>query len=172
VTVALRDRLTADQWDALIRAPVLVSVAVGMASPQGSRQESRASVEGLQRLAMDPPTSGILAEVAAEIRRLLDRHGGDSGDASDALAVDRAAYEGVPPREIVKNAVAAANDALAAIPAADGAGYRVWLYTLAHEVAAAARDGGGFLSTGPRISGGEHDVLDVIESELAVPLPD
>ena len=125
--MALRDRLTADQWDALIKAPALVTIGVGMASPQGSRQESRASVEGLQRLAMDPPRSGILAEVATEVGRLLDRDGMHGDDATDALAIDPSSYEGRAARDIVMNAVTAVNGALAALPAADGAGYRVWL---------------------------------------------
>lgn len=166
--MTLREQLTDDEWNDLVQAPTLVVTGFFGVSPQGvigMAKETRAYADQVAKLtdAEAGPRSGVLAEVATVYKAQLAKQ------EVEAPLPDESKYEGVPPRDIVMGAVGRAKAALAKLTLEETSEYRVWLYELAREIAAAAREGGRFFKRGSSVSDEEQALLDEIRATLDVP---
>ncbi len=140
--MAEKSSFTKEEWDDLLRAPLMAGLAVAAASPSGligALQEASA----LSKLLVDTKKeSGSNPLIDAVIADLMTPEGRERAKPSGLF--------GKPAEVVRKEALAAIQRAAAAVEAKGTGGapaYKAWLSSVAHRVAEASKEG-GFLGFG------------------------
>lgn len=127
-----RSSFTDAQWHALTDAPVAIMLAVAFVGDHGPismLKESTAGAKAIARPAHSGPADQLIAEIVPEAAAKEARH-------------DAKAHKGATPNVVVDGLlsdVAAAVDALTAIPAEESAQVRQWFYDIGTAVAGASK---------------------------------
>jgi hypothetical protein len=161
VAVTAKADYTAEEWELLMRAPIMAAMAVVAASPSGP--------------------IGVIKEMFAVGRVLVE--GGGEGEAnalvnalvSEVKAGHRpaAATESLQSTEEAKTLALKACREVSALlarkaPAAEADGFKRWLLTTAQRTAEASKEGGFLGIGGVRVSDAEKAALAEVASALEV----
>jgi hypothetical protein len=161
MSVTTKADYTAEEWELLLRAPFMASMAVVAASPSGP--------------------IGVVKEMFAVGRVLAE--GGTEGSTNElisALVSDlKAGQHPASPTESGSSIEEAKDLALKACrevaallarkaPAAEAEAFKRWLLTAAQQVAAASKEGGFLGIGGVRVSDAEQAALAEVEGALGV----
>lgn len=160
--MGVKGNFTAEEWRALLRAPMLVSYAVAGAAPsdeEGYIQEMSAVAdaifEGGQSAAKDSLVSAVVAEIVA-----------------NAEDNQRGATEKISVGDVKARALANCREVANLLPtkasAQEADAYKRWLLAVAQNVASAAKEG-GFLGFGAeQVSKSEVATINEIAAALGV----
>ena len=160
--MGVKENFTAEEWRALLRAPMLVSYAVAGAAPSdkdGYIQEMSAVAdaifEGGQKAAKDSLVSAVVANIVA-----------------NAEDNERGATEKISAGDVKARALATCREVAELLQtktgAQEAAEYKRWLLEVAQNVAAAAKEGGFFGFGGAQISNTEIATINEIGAALNV----
>lgn len=160
--MSVKDNFTAEEWRALLRAPMLVSYAVAGAAPsdeKGYIQEMSAVAdaifEGGEQAARDSLVSAVVAQIMANAED--DQRG----------ATEKISVSDVKERALANCLeVAAFLQTKASRDEADA--YKRWLLAVAQNVASAAKEGGFFGFGGEQVSKSEVATINEIAAVLGV----
>lgn len=160
--MSVKDKFTTEEWNGLLKAPMLVSYAVAGAAP--SKQEefvremaavAEGIIEGEHRAAKDSLLGAVVADIVAnaedERRGQTEKLSLDEvkGRALDTCRTVAAMLETkVSPEEAYE--------------------YKRWVLVVAEKVAAAAKEGGIFGFGGEQISGSEIAIINEIGEALSI----
>ena len=171
--MALRDQLSAEEWRALLMGASKLGGAVmgvDLSGPVGLLKEMQGLAAAFRALPASNPT-GLLGELAPEIAAMAEPDKLSEAEKQaqlDESRLEAEAFKGKTAGEIVAATVAEINAALAKASAEDAAAYKRWVYSVAAQVAASAKDG-GFLGIGAQtVSDAEAGVLRQIAAGLNV----
>jgi hypothetical protein len=161
MTVTTKADYTAEEWELIVRAPLMAGMAVVAASPSGP--------------------IGMVKEMFAVGRVLAEGSGEDStNELISALVADvKAGHRPTAPTESMASVeeakdlgLQACRDVAALLarkaPAAEAEGFKRWLLTAAQNVAEAAKEGGFLGIGGVRVSDAERAALGDIAGALGV----
>ncbi len=160
--MSIKNNFTPEEWKSLLKSPMLVSYAVAGAAPSGEEgfiQEMSAVVdsiiEGGRSAGKDSLLSAVVADIVANAE---DEQRGQTEKLSVSEVKDRALE--------TCRAVAPLLQAKAGAEEADE--YKRWVIRVAHNVAAAAKEGGLFGFGGTQISGSEVATINEIGEAIGV----
>ena len=165
--MALRDELSVDEWRILLMGASRLSGAVmgvQLSGPVGLLKEMQGLANAFRALPASNPT-GLLGELAPEISAMAEPDKLSEAEKQaqlDASRLEAEAFKGKTAGEIVAATLADINGALVKAPVEEAMAYRHWVYGVAAQVAASAKDG-GFLGIGAHaVSDAEAGVLQQI----------
>jgi hypothetical protein len=160
--MGVKENFTAEEWRALLRAPMLVSYAVAGAAPsdeEGYIQEMAAVAdaifEGGQAASKDSLLSAVVANIIANAE---DDQRGQTEKLSVTDARTRA----------LDNCREVAALLQAKVSAEEAADYKRWLLAVAQRVASAAKEGGIFGFGASQVSKSEVATINEIATALGV----
>jgi hypothetical protein len=146
-----RSSFSAEQWSALVDAPVAIMLAVTVVGDHGPISMVKESAAGARTIAR-PPHSGpadlLISQIAPEAEGKEARH-------------DAKQHKGATPNVIVDGLVADVEQAVAAlagIPADESAQVRRWYFDIANAVAGASKG----------VKPAEQELLDRLATVLGV----
>jgi hypothetical protein len=160
--MGVRDNFTAEEWRALLSAPMLVSYAVAGAAPsdeEGYIQEMKAVADAISESEPRAAKGSLLGEVIAQIFANADS---DQRGPTEKISVGdvkgRALANCREVAELLQSKVSPeeAND------------YKRWLLAISRRVASAAKEGGFFGFGGSQVSKTEAATIDEIAASLGV----
>jgi hypothetical protein len=156
----VKEKFSAAEWKALIKAPMMVSYAVAGASPSGGsayRDEMKAVADAIVDGSEQAPAGSLTQAVADEI----------VANATDEL---RGPTEQVSVSEIKDRAIELCNEVArilgAKADAQEAADYKRWLLMVGERVAQASTEGGFLGFGGARVSGDKAATLSEIAAAL------
>jgi len=159
--MATKDDFSPEDWNALVRAPLIAGLAISIADPGGPIELTKESMAAMKSVL--EPVGGDQPELVAAIRADFEAEARDHHNPVKG-------YKPRSPQEIVDelkrvNAIVSAK----ATPE-EAEGFRNLLRTAAQRAAEAAKEG-GFMGFGGKevISAGEQRMLDAIDAALAPP---
>ena len=160
--MSVKDKFTPDEWNGLLKAPMLAAHAVAGAAP--SKQEdfvremaavAEGVVDGEQRAAKDSLLAAVIADIVANAED--DRRG-----QTEKLSVGEIRGRAL---ETCRAAAAALGTKVSPEEAYE---YKRWVLLVAQKVAAAAKEGGVFGFGGEQISGGEVATINEIGEAIGI----
>jgi hypothetical protein len=160
--MGVKDNFTAEEWRALLKAPMLVSYAVAGAAPSdedGYIQEMSAVADAIadseQRAAKDSLISEVVAQIIA-----------------NAEDNERGPTEKISVGDVKKRALANCREVASLLQtkasAEEADDYKRWLLGVAGRVASAAKEGGIFGFGGAQVSKSEVVTINEIAAALGV----
>lgn len=160
--MSVKDRFTSEQWNNLLKAPMLAAYAVAGAAP--SRQEdfvremagvAEAVVEVEHGLAKDSLLGEVIAEIVANAED--DRRG-----PTEKLSLDEARARAI---ETCREVAAILETK---VSPAEAYQYKRWVLVVAEKVAEAAKEGGLFGFGGEQVSGSEVAAINEIGEAIRI----
>lgn len=150
---------TDEEWERLLRAPIVAGMAITIADPGGPIEVSRETVATLRAATVPPSQQELLAAVALDIQAMIQQRQNPARNFQPTS----------PPsaRTEILNELRAV-DAIVAEKATpqETEAFRAWLMATAQAAADAAKEG-GFMGFGAeQISGGEQTMLDELRGAL------
>lgn len=160
--MGVKDNFTAEEWRALLKAPMLVSYAIAGAAPsdeEGYIQEMKAVADAIseseERAAKDSLISEVVANIIANAE---DNERGQTEKISVSDVKERA----------LANCREVANLLQAKVSVEEADDYKRWLLGVAQRVASAAKEGGIFGFGGAQVSKPEVATINEIAAALGV----
>jgi hypothetical protein len=157
--VSAKNDFTPEEWNALIRAPLMVSYAIAGAAPSGGvgyAQEMKAVADAIVDASEQAPAGSLVRAVVSEIR-------------SNATDESRGPTETVSAADVKARAIEISRrvaSILRSKAGAEGAAYKSWLLDVGGRVAVAAKEGGFLGFGGARVSEREEATLSEIAAAL------
>jgi hypothetical protein len=152
---------TPEQWDTIVKTPLMVGWAIVAASPSGPVGMMK-EMSAMARVVMD---SGKQAAEGSLVRAITDEiklRAFDKEEGAEKLAVS----------DVKPRALKLCRDAIAAISGKDQPGeaeaFRIWLMSVANAVAEASKEGGFLGFGGTRVSEDEQAALKELAATLDV----
>ena len=161
--MAEKSSFNKEEWDDLLRAPLMAGLAIAAASPSGligALQEASALSKLLVETKKESGSTSLIDAVV--------------GDLMTAEGRERAKPKGMfgkSAEEVRREAMAAIQRAAAAVEAkdpADAPAFKTWLSTVAHRVAEASKEGGFLGFGGVEVSEAETTTLRDLDRLLGV----
>ena len=160
--MGVKDNFTAEEWRALLRAPMLVSYAVSGAAPsdeEGYIREMAAVADAIFEGGERAAQGSLLGEVVAQIvANAEDNQRGQTEKISVGDTRERA----------LTNCREVAGLLRAKASAGEAEDYKRWLLAVAQTVASAAKEGGLFGFGGSQVSKTEVTTINEIAGALGV----
>jgi hypothetical protein len=160
--MAIKDNFTPEEWNILLRTPMLVSYAVAGSAPSKEEDFTRemsavadAVIEGGQKTGQDSLLAAVVADIIANAQ---DEKRGQTEKLSVGDAQGRT-YESCRAAAALLRAKASPEEAQE---------YKNWVVRVAHSVASAAKEGGFLGFGGAQVSGGEIESINKIGEALEV----
>lgn len=160
--MGVKENFTAEEWRALLRAPMLVSYAVAGAAPsdeEGYIQEMSAVADAIfdggQAAAQDSLVSTVVAQIVA------------NAEDNERGATEKISVGNVKTRAL-NNCREVASLLPTKVSAEEADGYKRWLLAVAQNVAAAAKEGGFLGFGGEQVSKSEVATINEIAAALGV----
>ena len=150
---------TDDEWERVLRAPLVAGIAIMIADPGGPIEISKEMMATLRAATVPPSQEELLAAVALDIQAKMDQKENPAGN----FKPTGAATAGT---EILDELRAV--DAIVAEKATreETQAFRSWLLVAAQAAADAAKEG-GFMGFGAvQVSEGEQSMMDQLRSAL------
>jgi hypothetical protein len=151
---------TDEEWDRLLRAPMVAGMAITIADPGGPIEISKEGVATLRAASVPPSQEELLAAVALDIQAMIQQKKNPAQGFKPTSA-------GTAGTEILEELRAV--DAIVAAKATpeETDAFRAWLVATAQAAADAAKEG-GFMGFGAvRVSEGEQTMLDQLRAALS-----
>ena len=167
--MAVQERFTPEEWQAVVAGPVDAGMLLAVAQPQGPiglAHEMRAIYDATVPGVINAP-SALIREVGA----VLARQKGEGGEADQLKAsADRAkAHARDDPQAFFLGRITRAAVLVGQKAPADAPAYKVWLVACAEKTAQAAKEGGLFGFGGVQVTPRETAVLARLTSALDAP---
>ena len=162
--MADKSSFTAEEWKALVEAPMLAGIAVTAADPSGlwgTLKESFATGGALAKVKSDAAANPLIKAIVTEYDSSEGR-----GIARDGL---KARLGGSKPADIATKAVAALGNVSTILEAkapGDAPAVRAWLAAISQAVAEASKEGGFLGFGGVQVSDAEKATLDQVAAAL------
>ena len=160
--MSLKDSFTTEEWNTLIRAPMMVSYAVAGSAPSsgiGFVKEMKAVADAIFDAGEQAPAGSLVEAVVNQIKaNATDQHEGPR-ETIAAQEVGGRALEVC--RQVNQILQSKANTD-------DVDGYKRWLLTVAQKVAEATKEGGFLNFGGVRVSESETAAIGEIATALGV----
>lgn len=162
--MTIRDDFTADEWEKLENAPIYAGMAIITGDPALTSvfKESAAMAKALIENPIPSGGEELVGDIIADFRKKVEnkeKFEEPEFESKDPQSVQTQLYEYL-------GDVAAIVDAKA--PAAEAAGYKEWVMSVAQSVAEAGKEG-GFLGIGAvRVSDQEKAVLSNLRGALGL----
>jgi hypothetical protein len=162
--MADKSSFTAEEWHALVEAPMLAGIAVTAADPSGlwgTLKESFATGGALAKIKADAAANPLIKAIVADYDSAEGR-----GIARDGL---KARLSGGKAAGITAKAVAGLGEASAILEAkapGDAPAVRAWLASISQAVAEASNEGGFLGFGGVQVSDAEKATLDQVAAAL------
>ena len=150
---------TDDEWDRVLRAPMVAGMAITIADPGGPIEISKEMMATLRAATVPPSQEELLAAVALDIQAMVQ----EKQNPARNFKPSSAATAGTEILEELR-----AVDAIVAEKATpeEAQAFRGWLLMVAQAAAEAAKEG-GFMGFGAvQVSEGEQAMLDQLRSAL------
>ena len=150
---------TDDEWDRVLRAPMVAGMAITIADPGGPIEISKEMMATLRAATVPPSQEELLAAVALDIQAMVQQKQNPARNFKPTSAASAGA-------EILDELRAV--DAIVAENATpeEAQAFRGWLVRAAQGAAEAAKEG-GFMGFGAvQVSEGEQTMLDQLRSAL------
>ena len=150
---------TDDEWDRVLRAPMVAGMAITIADPGGPIEISKEMMATLRAATVPPSQEELLAAVALDIQAMVQ----EKQNPARNFKPSSAATAGTEILEELR-----AVDAIVAEKATpeEAQAFRGWLVMVAQAAAQAAKEG-GFMGFGAvQVSEGEQGMLDQLRSAL------
>jgi hypothetical protein len=160
--MSLKESFTAEEWNTLIRAPMMVSYGVAGAAPSGGIgfvKEMKAVADAIFDAGEQYPEGSLVEAVTSQIKaNATDQFEGSKETLSAAEIKERALD--------VCRQVSLILQSKASVEESDS--YKRWLMAVAEKVAEASKEGGFLGFGGERVSEGEMAALSELASSLGV----
>jgi hypothetical protein len=150
---------TDDEWDRVLRAPMVAGMAITIADPGGPIEISKEMMATLRAATVPPSQEELLAAVALDIQAMVQKKQNPARNFKPSSAATAGT-------EILEELRAV--DAIVAEKATpeEAQAFRGWLVMVAQAAAQAAKEG-GFMGFGAvEVSEGEQGMLDQLRSAL------
>lgn len=159
--MATKDDFSPDDWQAIVRAPMVAGVAVSLASPGGPIELTKESMASMK--AVLEPIGGEQPELVAAVRA-------DFRAQAEAHDNPMKGYKPKDAQEILDELTRVSGLVSASASAEEADAYRALVTTAAQRSAEAAKEG-GFLGIGGKevVSDKERNMLEQIDAALAAP---
>jgi hypothetical protein len=159
-----KEDFTPDEWDELIKAPMVVSYSVMGAAPSGGIglvKEMKAVADAIFDSGEMAPAGSLIQTVVNEIK-------------TDATNRSHGAKETISAGEIKVRALESCRNVARILQSKtteeEANGYKRWLLSIAKSVAEASKEGGFLFFGGTRVSDSETAALTEIASALGINL--
>lgn len=160
--MSLKENFTAEEWNTLIRAPMMVSYGVAGAAPSGGIgfvMEMKAVADAIFDAGEQFPKGSLVEAVTSQIKaNATDQFEGSKGTLSAAEIKEKAL-------EVCRQ-VSLILQSKASVEESDS--YKRWLMEVAGRVAEASKEGGFLGFGGTRVSEGETAALTELAASLGV----
>jgi hypothetical protein len=160
--VSAKDKFTQEEWNSLLRTPMLVSYTVAGSDPSGKEgftQEMSAVADAIIEGGQGTAKDSLLGEVVAEIiANAADEQRGQTEKLSSSEAKERA----------LENCRAVATLLQAKASPEESDEYKRWIIQVAYKVASAAKEGGFLGFGGKQVSGSEVEIINEIGAAIEV----
>lgn len=160
--MSVKDKFTPDEWNDLLKAPMLAAYAVAGAAPSKQEdlvREMAAVAEGVIEAEHQAPKNSLLGEVIADI----------TANAEDDK---RGQTEKVSLNEVKVRALATCRAVASALETKvsreEAYEYKRWVLVVAEKVAGAAKEGGLFGFGSEQISGSEVATINEIGEAISI----
>jgi hypothetical protein len=151
---------TPDDWQALVRAPLIAGMAISLADPGGPIELTKESMAAMK--AVLDPVGGEQTELVAAVRADFEAQAKDHHNPV-------AGYKPKSPQELLDELARVNSLVTAAATPAEADGFRALLKAAARRAADAAKEG-GFMGFGAeQVSAGETQMLEQIDAALTSP---
>jgi hypothetical protein len=160
--MSLKENFTAEEWNTLIRAPMMVSYGVAGAAPSGGIgfvKEMKAVADAIFDAGAQYPEGSLVEAVTSQIKANATDHFQGSRETLSAAEIKERALE-------VCRQVSLILQSKASVEESDS--YKRWLMTVAESVAEASKESGFLGFGGERVSEGETAALSELASSLGV----
>jgi hypothetical protein len=160
--MSVKDKFTTEEWNNLLKAPMLAAYAVAGAAP--SRQEdlvremagvAEAVIEVEHSVAKDSLLGEVIAEIVANAED--DRRG-----ATEKLSLDEARVRAID------TCAKVAATLEAKVSPEEAYQYKRWVLVVAERVAEAAKEGGVFGFGGEQVSGSEVNAINELGEAIRI----
>jgi hypothetical protein len=162
MVMTAKDKFTEEEWNSLLRTPLLVSYAVAGSAPSGKEgftQEmsavADAIIEGGEGAAQDSLLGSVVAEI---ISNAEDEHRGQTEKLSTNEAREKA----------LENCRTVAGILKAKASPEESDEYKRWVIQVAYKVASAAKEGGFLGFGGEQVSGREVEIINELGAAIEV----
>lgn len=160
--MSIKEQFTREEWNILLRVPMLVSYAVAGSDPSGKEgfiQEMSAVADAIIEGEQESPKDSLVGSVVADIlANAEDDQRGQTEKLSTSEAKERA----------LENCRRAAELLRAKASSEEADAYKRWVIRVAHRVASAAKEGGILGFGGQQISGNEVEIINEIGEAIEV----
>jgi hypothetical protein len=160
--MGVRDNFTAEEWRALLKAPMLVSYTIAGAAPsdeEGYIQEMKAVADAISDSEPRAAKDSLIGEVVAQI-------------ISNAEDDERGPTEKISVGDVRERALANCREVAGLLQTKaspqEADDYKRWLLAIAQRVAAAAKEGGFLGFGGSQVSSSEAATLSEIAAALGI----
>lgn len=160
--MSVKDKFTPEEWNSLLRAPMLASYAVAGADPskkEGFIQEMSAVADAIVEGGQGATKDSLLGAVVADI-------------VANAQDEKRGQTEKLPVSDVkgraLENCRAVAVLLRQKVSPEEAQEYKSWVVRVAHKVASAAKEGGFLGFGGSQVSGSEVETINEIGAALEV----
>lgn len=152
---------TAEEWEALRRAPLVAGLAVSFADPGGPIELTKESMAAQRAIAAPPGDHELLIALSQDAMA----HRRETADLKHALDL----HPRTAPQQIADELRRVAGIVSEKATPEEAEAYRTWLRDAAREAAEAAKEGGFFGFHAVRVSEGEQRMLDKLDEALKPP---
>ena len=150
---------TDEEWDRVLRAPMVAGMAITIADPGGPIEISKEMMATLRAATVPPSQEELLAAVALDIQAMLQQKQNPARNFKPTSAATAGT-------EILDELRAVAAIVAAKATPEETQAFRAWLFTAAQGAADAAKEG-GFMGFGAvQVSEGEQAMLGQLRSAL------
>ncbi|HEX6460421.1 MAG TPA: hypothetical protein VF032_15985 [Thermoleophilaceae bacterium] len=150
---------TEEEWATLVRSPMVAGMAITIADPGGPIEVVK-ETSAVVKVVTHEQASGLVGEIAAEVRALAEQHKNPVGDFKP-----RGAMAG---KEIVDEIGRASEIVTSKATPDEAEAFRSFIMECAQRAAEAAKEGGFMGFHAERVSQGEKDMLAQLSSALGV----
>lgn len=149
---------TAEEWTALVRAPLLAGLALTLADPGGPIEAAKEAIATMKMMTAPDSETELLVAVSQEAKSMMEARKNPLDDFKpDASRVGEQVIDEMRKVNGILSAKAGTQEAT---------DFRAWLMKAAQSAADAAKEG-GFLGFGAvRVSEGEQEMLDQLKTAL------
>lgn len=157
--MATQADFTPEEWTKLYRAPIVAGMGISLADVGGPIEMSKESMAAMKTGVTPADGQGLVAELAAGLKAVLDQHQNPMSDLKPESGTD--------PRQMFLDELSEANAIVTAKTSPDEASaYRDWVVQSAKNAAEAAKEGGFFGIGAVQVSEGEQNFLTKVEQAM------
>ena len=154
-----RTDYTEDEWNRLLRGPIVAGLAISIADPGGPIEATKETLASVRVIGDPPEGEPLLAEISAEVRDRSQNRENPMGD----FRLEGAAVAGAQVLDELRE-IAGILDAKAS--PTEAVAYRAWMMEAANAAAEAAKEGGFLGIGGQQVSEGEAAMIGRIREAL------